>query len=71
MKSFNVKRSQFLTLFHTIPTFNNPEKKKKTKKPLQKIVRKGKDAGYRNFPECFLPFENHISIFQSRLVCYL
>ena len=48
-------------LYHTIMTFEN-------------IVRKGENAGDQHFllfPQCFLPFLIHISIFESHLFCHL
>ena len=42
-----------LSLYHTIPTFNDPEKKL-----LENIVGKEKNAGNQHFflfPQCFLP----------------
>ena len=44
------------------------------KKPFEKIVGKGEDAGklhFLLFPQCFLPFPKQISIFQSHLFCRL
>ena len=40
------------------------------KKPLEKIVGKGENAGNQHFllfPQCFLPLENQVSIF----FCYI
>ena len=39
-----------LTLYHMIPTFNNPEKES-----FWKYVGKGENAGYL-FPQCFQPY---------------
>ena len=53
-----------LILYHTTPTFNNPEKK-----PFENIVGKGENGGYQLFllfPQCFLPFSKRISI-----LCYI
>ena len=58
-----------LTLYHTILTVNDPEKE-----GLENIVGKGENAGYQHFvifPQCFLPLQRHISIFQSHLFCHL
>ena len=46
-----------LTLYHTIPIFNDPEKKKKKKRGVENIVGKGENAGNQHFllfPQCFL-----------------
>ena len=51
-----------LTLYHTIPTFNDPEKE-----GLENIVGKRENAGYQHFllfPQCFLPLQRQIAIFQ-------
>ena len=43
----------FLTLYHTIPSYNNP-----WKKPFEIIIGKGENAGNQHFlliPQCFLP----------------
>ena len=43
-----------LTLYHTTPTFNDPEKKE----AFENIVGKGEKAGNQHFllfPQCFLP----------------
>ena len=43
-----------LTLYHTIPTFNDPEKKS-----FENNVGKVENAGNQHFllfPQCFLPF---------------
>ena len=58
-----------LTLYHTIPTFNDPEKE-----GLENIVRKRENAGYQHFllfPRLFLPLQRQILIFQSHLFCRL
>ena len=42
-----------LTLYHTIPTFNDPERE-----PFEKLVGKGENAGNQHFvlfPQGFLP----------------
>ena len=44
------------------------------KKPLENIVGKGEKAGNQHFlpfPQCFLPFTEQISDFQSLIVCRL
>ena len=59
----------FLTLYNTIPTFNDPEKE-----ALENIVAKRENAGYQHlllFPQLFLPLHRQISIFQSHLFCRL
>ena len=58
-----------LTLYHTIPTFNDPEKE-----GLESIVGKRENAGYQHcflFLQLFLPLHGKISIFQSHLFCHL
>ena len=61
---FNLDQSKILssgnvlTLHHTISTFNDPRKK-----PVENIVGKG----FLLFPQCFLPFPQQISMFQSHL----
>ena len=58
-----------LTLYHTIPTFNDPKKV-----DLENIVGKRENAGYQHFllfPQLFLPLQREISIFQSHLFCHL
>ena len=65
-----VKMQLHLTLYHTIPTFNDPQ----TEKPFENIVGKGENAGKQHFllfPQCFLPFTKQISISQSPLFCRL
>ena len=89
---FNLDQSKilssgnWLTLYHTIPTFNDPEEKKK---PSKKIVEKGENAGNKHFllfPQCFQPYpsknkNHHFSYFilssanafnleQSRMLLY-
>ena len=59
-----------LTLYHTIPTLNDPEKKK----PFENIVGKGENTGNQHFllfPQCLLPFPKQISIFGLYLFCCL
>ena len=44
------------------------------KKAFENIVRKGENAGNQHFilfPQCFLPFPNQISIFESHNFCCL
>ena len=63
------KQISGLTLYHTIPTLNDPEKK-----AFENIVGKRENAGNQHFllfPQCFLPFPKQISIFQSHLLCCL
>ena len=58
-----------LTLYHTISTFNDPEKE-----GLENIKGKRENAGYQHFllfPQLFLPLHRQISIFQSHLFCHL
>ena len=50
-----------LTLYHTIPTFNDPKEG-----GLWNISQKGEKARNQHFllfPKCFLPFPKQISIF--------
>ena len=50
-----------LTLSHTNLTFNNPGKKR------ENTAGKGENAGNQHFPlfpQCFLPYQGQISIFQ-------
>ena len=57
------------TLYHTIPTFNNPQRK-----ALENIVEKGENAGNQHFllfPQCFLSFLKQVLIFHSTLFCRL
>ena len=59
-----------LTLNHTIPTFNDLEKKK----VFENIVGKGENAGYQHFlffPQCFLSCPRQISNSESHLFCRL
>ena len=39
--------------------------------PFENIVGKGENADFLLFPECFLPFQNQISIVHLRLFCRL
>ena len=58
-----------LTLYHTIPTFNDPDKE-----ALKNIVGKGENAGNQHFllfPQSFLPFPKEISVFESHSICRL
>ena len=58
-----------LTLYHTILTSNDHEKKKK--KTLENIVGKGENAGNQHFllfPQCFLPFLKQSSVSESHLL---
>ena len=58
-----------LTLYHSIPAFNNP-----TKKTLENIVGKGENAGNQHFlliPQCFLPTRKQILFSQLHLFCRL
>ena len=51
----------FLTLYNTIPTLNDPEKE-----GLENIVAKRENAGYQHFlffPLLFLPLQRQISLF--------
>ena len=60
-----------LTLYHTIPTVNDPERDDFKKK---NIVGKGENAGYLHFlllPQCFLPFSKLVLIFHSNVFCRL
>ena len=55
-----------LSLYHTIPTFNVPEKESLSKN----FVGKGENAGnqyFLLFPQYFLPFPKQSSIFESQL----
>ena len=52
-----------LTLYHTIPTFNDPEER-----PFEKILGKGENAGNQHFllfPRYFLPFPQQIQFFND------
>ena len=62
-----------LTLYHTIPSFNDL-----IKWPFENTVGKGENAGNQHFllfpqyfPQCFLPFPKQNSIFNSYLLCCL
>ena len=51
---FEISRIHFwalveLPLYHTISTFNDPEIKKKKKKPIENIVGKGENADNQHF----------------------
>ena len=53
-----------LTLYHTIPTFNNP----KEEDFFENIVGKAENAGnhlFLHFPQCFLPCQRQKSLFQQ------
>ena len=55
-----------LTLYHTIPTFNDPLKESLKKKKKKNIVGKGENAGNQHFlpfPQCFLAIPKRISVF--------
>ena len=57
------------TLYHTIPTFNDPKEE-----AFRKYSRKGENAGNQHFllfPQCFLPFPKQSSISDSHLNCQL
>ena len=61
--------SKLLTLYHTILTLNDPEKK-----PFENIVGKGENAGNQHFllfPQCSLPIPKRISSFKLHLICHL
>ena len=62
----NIDRSRnCLTLYHTIPTVNDPEKE-----AFENIVGKGENAGNQHFllfPLCFLPFLKQITISEPHL----
>ena len=52
---------KYLTLYHTIPTFNDPENE-----AFRKHCGKGENAGNQHFlffPQCFLPIPERISVF--------
>ena len=58
-----------LTPYHTIPTFNNPEKES-----YKNIAGMGVNAGYQHFllfPQCSLLFRKQNLIFWSHLFCRL
>ena len=66
---FMSKNAVLVTLYHTVPTFNDPEIE-----AFGNIVEKGENAGNQHFllfPQCFLPFSGQISIFQPILFCCL
>ena len=57
----NLNVEDYLTYYHTIPTFNNLEKE-----ALWKDYGKGENAGNQHFivfPLCFLPFAKEIFFF--------
>ena len=59
-----------LTLYDTIPTFNNLEKKK----PFESIERKGENVGNQHFllfPLSFLPYQRKTAPFEPHLNCHL
>ena len=65
--TFNLDRSKTLlsgkelTFYHTIPTFNDPEKE-----AFRKHLGKGENVGNQHFllfPHCFLPIPKRISVF--------
>ena len=59
-----------LTLYHTIPTLNNP----KNRGFFLTIVGKGENASDQHFllfPPCFLPISTRISVFKLYLFCHL
>ena len=61
-----------LTLYNTISTFNDPKKKKK--KALENIVRKGENAGNQHFllfPQFFLLCRREKSSFRQHVICHL
>ena len=67
-KPFN-KGFWALIFYHTIPTFNDPDKES-----FWNIVEKGENAGNQHFllfQQCFLPLSKHISIFGLHLFCHL
>ena len=54
-----------LTLYHTILTFNDPEKM-----PFENIWGKGENAGNQHFllfPQCFLPIQKRIFVLKLHL----
>ena len=58
-----------LTLYHTIPTFNDPEKE-----GFENIVGKGENAGnqhFLQFPQCLLTLPKLISNFEPYSFCRL
>ena len=53
--------------YHTIPTFNDPEKKR----AIENIVGKGENAGNQHFllfPQCFLPVPPPIFNFKVKFI---
>ena len=58
-----------LTLYHTVRTFDDPEKE-----VFWKNCGKGENAGDQHFllfPQCYLPISKRISVFQLFLFCRL
>ena len=54
-----------LTLYHTIPTFNDSENK-----PFENMMGKGENAGNQHFllfPQCFIPYQSQKLSFQRNL----
>ena len=72
MNARNLKSKEIpapLTLYHTIPTFNDREKE-----AFENIVGKGENAGNQHFlllPQCFLPIPKRISVYKLHLFCCL
>ena len=58
-----------LTLYHTIPTFNDPEKKAFWNHCMKR--RKCLVPAFSSFPRMFSTFPKQISFFQSHLFCCL
>ena len=61
--------NRVLTLSYTIPTFANPDKEE-----FENILGKGGNAGNQHFllfPQCFLPYQKHKSLFELHLKCHL
>ena len=59
-----------LSLYHTIMTFNDPEKEAF----FENIVGKGENAGNQHFllfPQCFLVFPEQNLLHKSNLLCRL
>ena len=52
-----------LTLYHTIPTFNDPKKKG--------LENTGSNQHFLLFPQCFLPYLEGKSTFKQHLLCCL